>query len=99
MRGNAHLHLGIGTEENGGATELLKAHFGYDPFLPLQEEIVRSAMAQRDTVAMPAGSKPDKVASISSGVSTGMECHSEFGSLKATRRLVPTQKRGSSPLS
>ena len=36
--------------------ELLKTHFGYDAFLPLQEDIVRSVMAGRDTFAlMPTG--------------------------------------------
>ena len=36
--------------------ELLKTHFGYDAFLPLQEEIVGSVMAGRDTFAlMPTG--------------------------------------------
>ncbi len=32
--------------------ELLKTHFGYDAFLPLQEEIVESVMAGRDTFAL-----------------------------------------------
>ena len=36
--------------------ELLKTHFGYDAFLPMQEEIVGSVMAGRDTFAlMPTG--------------------------------------------
>ena len=36
--------------------ELLKTHFGYDAFLPLQEDIVGSVMAGRDTFAlMPTG--------------------------------------------
>ena len=36
--------------------ELLKTHFGYDAFLPLQDEIVGSVMAGRDTFAlMPTG--------------------------------------------
>ena len=36
--------------------KLLKTHFGYDEFLPLQEEIVGSVMAGRDTFAlMPTG--------------------------------------------
>ena len=42
--------------QNGGVLELLKTHFGYDAFLPLQEEIVGSVMAGRDTFAlMPTG--------------------------------------------
>ena len=44
------------TRENGRVLELLKTHFGYDAFLPLQEEIVGSVMAGRDTFAlMPTG--------------------------------------------
>ena len=44
------------TRENGSVLELLKTHFGYDAFLPLQEEIVGSVMAGRDTFAlMPTG--------------------------------------------
>ena len=36
--------------------ELLKEHFGYDRFLPLQESIIQSVMAGRDTFAlMPTG--------------------------------------------
>ena len=36
--------------------ELLKTHFGYDEFLPLQQEIIASVMAGRDTFAlMPTG--------------------------------------------
>ena len=39
-----------------GVLELLRTHFGYDAFLPLQEEIVESVMAGRDTFAlMPTG--------------------------------------------
>ncbi len=42
--------------ENGAVLELLKMHFGYDAFLPLQEDIVASVMAGRDTFAlMPTG--------------------------------------------
>ena len=45
-----------GSGENGGVLELLKTHFGYDDFLPLQEDIVGSVMAGRDTFAlMPTG--------------------------------------------
>ena len=48
--------MGAGRRENGGVLELLKTHFGYDAFLPLQEEIVGSVMAGRDTFAlMPTG--------------------------------------------
>ncbi len=40
----------------GGVLELLRTHFGYDAFLPLQEEIVESVIAGRDTFAlMPTG--------------------------------------------
>ena len=40
----------------GGVLELLKTHFGYDDFLPLQEDIVGSVMSGRDTFAlMPTG--------------------------------------------
>ena len=36
--------------------ELLKTHFGYDAFLPLQDEIIQSVMAGRDSFAlMPTG--------------------------------------------
>ena len=39
-----------------GVLELLKTHFGYDAFLPLQEDIVGSVMAGNDTFAlMPTG--------------------------------------------
>ena len=41
---------------NCSVLELLKTNFGYDEFLPLQEEIVSSVMAGRDTFAlMPTG--------------------------------------------
>ena len=44
------------TIENVCVLELLKTHFGYDAFLPLQEDIVASVMAGRDTFAlMPTG--------------------------------------------
>ena len=36
--------------------ELLKTHFGYDTFLPLQEDIIGAVMAGRDSFAlMPTG--------------------------------------------
>jgi len=39
-----------------GLTELLKNHFGFDRFLPLQEEIVHHVLARRDAlVLMPTG--------------------------------------------
>ena len=47
---------GVGIGGNGWVLELLKTHFGYDAFLPLQEDIVGSVMAGRDTFAlMPTG--------------------------------------------
>ena len=46
----------VATGENGGVLKLLKTHFGYDAFLPLQEDIVGAVMAGRDAfVLMPTG--------------------------------------------
>ena len=45
-----------GAATMGGMRELLKACFGYDEFLPLQEEIIGAVMAGRDCFAlMPTG--------------------------------------------
>ena len=43
--------------QSGAALKFLKSHFGYDAFLPHQEEVVASVLAERDTlVVMPTGS-------------------------------------------
>ena len=37
---------------------LLKSHFGYEGFRPLQEEIIASVLSRRDTLAMmPTGAR------------------------------------------
>ena len=37
-------------------SDLLKTHFGYDTFLPNQEEIIHNILNQKDTIAiMPTG--------------------------------------------
>jgi ATP-dependent DNA helicase RecQ len=42
---------------NSTALKLLKSHFGYDHFLPLQEEIISEVLAKKDAlVLMPTGS-------------------------------------------
>ena len=38
--------------ENGSLLALLKEHFGFDSFLPLQEEIVSDSLAGRDVFAL-----------------------------------------------
>src|SRR3989441_12583295 len=38
--------------ENGSLLALLKEHFGFDSFLPLQEEIISDALAGRDVFAL-----------------------------------------------
>lgn len=38
--------------ENGSLLPLLKEHFGFDSFLPLQEEIIRDSLAGRDVFAL-----------------------------------------------
>lgn len=39
-----------------GLPDLLKNHFGFDRFLPLQEEIIRHVLARQDAlVLMPTG--------------------------------------------
>src|SRR5438093_9576639 len=37
---------------NGSLSALLKEHFGFDSFLPLQEEIIGDALAGRDVFAL-----------------------------------------------
>src|SRR5919109_2755594 len=37
---------------NGSLGSLLKEHFGFDSFLPLQEEIIRDSLAGRDVFAL-----------------------------------------------
>jgi ATP-dependent DNA helicase RecQ len=44
------------TSENTGLLNLLKTHFGFDQFRPLQAEIIRCVISQRDAfVLMPTG--------------------------------------------
>src|SRR5438552_15250326 len=38
--------------ENGSLLALLKEHFGFDSFLPLQEEIIADSLAGRDVFAL-----------------------------------------------
>src|SRR2546422_1373531 len=38
--------------ENGSLRALLKEHFGFDSFLPLQEEIIADSLAGRDVFAL-----------------------------------------------
>ena len=44
------------TDRGGAPLAILKSHFGYDNFLPLQEEIIGNVLARRDSLAlMPTG--------------------------------------------
>ncbi len=44
------------TSQHSSLKELLKTHFGYEQFLPNQEEIIQNVLAQKDTLAiMPTG--------------------------------------------
>ena len=44
------------TDHSGAPLAILKSHFGYDNFLPLQEEIIGNVLARRDSlVLMPTG--------------------------------------------
>src|SRR5881409_3853204 len=38
--------------ENGSLLPMLKEHFGFDSFLPLQEEIIADSLAGRDVFAL-----------------------------------------------
>ena len=44
-------------ESNAGISDVLKQRFGHDAFLPMQEEVIRNVLSQRDSlVLMPTGS-------------------------------------------
>ena len=44
-------------ESNAGISGVLKQRFGHDAFLPMQEEVIRNVLSQRDSlVLMPTGS-------------------------------------------
>ena len=58
--------------------DLLKTHFGYEKFLPNQEEIINNLLDQKDTIAiMPTGGGKIIVFSIT-GPHFGRSCNRYF---------------------
>jgi len=68
--------------------KLLKTHFGFDQFRPLQEEIIREVMAGRDAlVLMPTGGVDCTEESLRAWFGAGVACVG-MGSNLITKELL-----------